>query len=279
MFVAVIAGFRADPGAVEVGRLPQHLVAPLVELVVPLGILDDEPGLGIDPLGRRQQPLLRQADHQLAAIILPRIAGHRIGPLAHGDRLGLAGRIALRALAVGEPEVVDHDFVEQPGRVLEDPPGAAPGWPCPCSRRCLSNRWNACRLRWSLRSRRPRSPPPGIAPWHAGAPRAWPGSRRGRLRCRPWSRPSSGTSRWPRRCRSSVERWSRTCWAVKSVEKRWMPCLALARSQSLARLIPGQGRRRQTRAATTGPRTQAGCCFIRRSHRMHLQLVVNPWPG
>ena len=54
-------------------------------------------------------------------IVLPSGAGHRIGLLAHGYRLGLAGRIALGALAVGKPEVVDHGLVEQPGSVLEDP--------------------------------------------------------------------------------------------------------------------------------------------------------------
>ena len=118
--VGVIASFRAHPDAVEVGRLPQHFVAPLVKLVVPLRILDDQPGLGVDPPGGRQETLLRHADHQLASVIFPRVSGHRVALPAHGREPGLPGGITLLALAVGEPEVVDHRLVEQPGGVLED---------------------------------------------------------------------------------------------------------------------------------------------------------------
>ena len=53
--------------------------------------------LGLTRLAAASSRSCDSADHQLAAIILPGIAGHRIGPLAHGDRLGLAGRIALGA--------------------------------------------------------------------------------------------------------------------------------------------------------------------------------------
>ena len=91
-----------------------------MELVVPLGVLDDQTGLGIDPFGGRQHPLLGHADHQFAAVVFPRVAGHRVGAVADLDCLGLAGRIALGARTVGEPEVVDHRLVEQLRRVLED---------------------------------------------------------------------------------------------------------------------------------------------------------------
>ena len=116
----VVARLRAHPDTIEIGRLAQYLVAALVEVVVPLGILDDQPDLGIDPLRRGQDPVLGQPHHQLAAVVLPGVAGHGICPGADGHRLGLPGCLAFRAGAIGEPEIVDHDLVEQAGGVLED---------------------------------------------------------------------------------------------------------------------------------------------------------------
>ena len=75
---------------------------------------------GLTLLAAAEHSVLRQADHQFAAVVLPRVARDGVGLVADRDGLGLARGVALAASAVGEPEVVDHDLVEEPRRVLED---------------------------------------------------------------------------------------------------------------------------------------------------------------
>ena len=112
--VAVVARLGAHPDAVEVGRLAQHLVAALVELVVPLRILDDQPGLGIDALGGCQHPRPATAAPSARSGSPPRYRRPRARSVPPTVTVfGPPRRIALRAGAVGEPEIVDHDLVEQ----------------------------------------------------------------------------------------------------------------------------------------------------------------------
>jgi hypothetical protein len=96
-----IARFRPDPGEVEHLRLARHVVAAFVELVVPLGVLDDDLDLRVDLPGGLENPFLRDLVHQRQAVLGPGLVP-----------FGLPTRVAG---AVGEPEIVNHDDIEEAG--------------------------------------------------------------------------------------------------------------------------------------------------------------------
>ena len=118
--VVVIARLRAHPNPIKIRRFASHLITALVEVLVPLGVFDDELHLGIDLPGGREHVAARELHHQLTAVIGPALAGDGEFLVAHGDGARLAGRLALGAGAIREPEVVNHDLIEHPGGVGED---------------------------------------------------------------------------------------------------------------------------------------------------------------
>ncbi len=77
-----------------------------MELVVPLGVLDDDLDLRVDFPGGFENPFLRDLVHQRQTVLGP-------GPVP----FGLLTRVAR---AVGEPEIVNHDDIEQTGGGAED---------------------------------------------------------------------------------------------------------------------------------------------------------------
>ena len=119
LLVGVVARLGADPDAVEVGGLARHIVAAFVEGVVPLRILDDDLDLGVDLARGLKDVVARKLDHKLAAVVLPGVAGDGVARAADGDDAGGARGFAFGAFTVGEPEVVDHDLVEEAGGVFE----------------------------------------------------------------------------------------------------------------------------------------------------------------
>ena len=119
LLVRVVARLGADPDAVEVGSLARHIVAALVEGVIPLRVLDDDLDLGIDLAGGLENVVARELDHKFAAVVLPGVASDRVACAADGDDASGARGLALGAFAIGEPEVVDHDLVEEAGGVFE----------------------------------------------------------------------------------------------------------------------------------------------------------------
>ena len=101
-----IAGLSARIYAVEMLRTIVKVEAQGREMVVPVGIFDDDLALGIDGVCRAEDDVLRRILHELKAVLGP-------APVS----LGLD---AVFALAVVEKEVVENDFVEEARRVLCD---------------------------------------------------------------------------------------------------------------------------------------------------------------
>ena len=205
-----------------------HVVAPLVELVVPQRVLDDHPDLRVDPLGRLEDAVAARAATSARRGSPPTCRPRPGTSRRRSSPSSRAGRVARRAGAVGEPEVVDHDLVEEPGRELElaaQPllvgPVGETGDPLPAGRGLAEA--GGRDAAGDLEAGRPEAVA-GVAQ----QPRVAPGSRRGTTRRRPWSRRFAGT----RRCASSIPRSvasrSRTSWAVNSVENRCTACLDVA---------------------------------------------------
>ena len=69
---------------------------------------------------RSEDAFPRKAHHEFASIIFPGVTLNRIRAVSNGDGFGAARGVTVRAGAVGEPKVIDHDFIEQPGRIFKN---------------------------------------------------------------------------------------------------------------------------------------------------------------
>ena len=63
--------------------------------------------------------MARELDEQFAAVVLPGVAGDGVACAPDGGDAGCARRQAVGTFTVGEPEVVNHDLVEEAGGVFE----------------------------------------------------------------------------------------------------------------------------------------------------------------
>jgi hypothetical protein len=96
-----VAGLGARIDAVEHLRLLFQVIARALEVLVPVGILDDHPDLGIDRLGRAEHQVLADLAHGLQPILAP-------GAITLGGDVG-------RAFRRIEEEVVEDHLVEMLG--------------------------------------------------------------------------------------------------------------------------------------------------------------------
>ena len=103
---AGIAGFRARVDPVEDAGLGFQVEAEALEVVVPVGVLDDDFHLRVDGFGWPEHERARGFVHLRQAELGPRA-------LALGGDVGVG-------LAVGEEEVVQDELVEIAGRELHD---------------------------------------------------------------------------------------------------------------------------------------------------------------
>ena len=99
-----VARLGACPEAVEVEGLLLQVEAQSVEVVVPIGVFDDDLHLRVDGLGR--------VDHQLASGI-----GHQ-AQAVFGPASGAFCRNLVVVLQVDEEEVVEDEVVEEPGGIF-----------------------------------------------------------------------------------------------------------------------------------------------------------------
>ena len=101
-----IPGFGAGPYAVEDLRPVFQVEAQALEMVIPVGVLDDDLHLGIDLLGGTDHQVAAGFVHQFQAVLRP-------GLVPLGGNLDVL-------LAAGEEEVVQKELVEVTGRMLGD---------------------------------------------------------------------------------------------------------------------------------------------------------------
>ena len=99
-----VAGLRARPDAVEVCRLLLEVEAQTVEMVVPVGIFDDDLYLRIHLLGGFHHELPAGVGHQPEAVLRPALRA-------------LGGNLVI-VLQVDEEEVVEDKVIEELRRIL-----------------------------------------------------------------------------------------------------------------------------------------------------------------
>ena len=99
-----VAGLGARPEAVEVGGLLLEVEAQSVEVVVPVGVFDDDLHLRVHGLRRVHHQLAAGIGHQPQAVVRPALAALRADLVV--------------VLQVDEEKVVEDDVIKKTGCVL-----------------------------------------------------------------------------------------------------------------------------------------------------------------